>query len=209
MGDGELRDSILLKLLKERNLIPPDKIKAALDYRDKLGSGASLADAVVNLGLLTEEQISQLTAESKSLETVDITDRQIDFEAIEKIPQAFLEKHAIVPLADKKGKILLAMAEPVGFQTVDEIQFMTNCLIETVVAPRKQIVKAIEEAYSLSPRERKARAREVETARPAALSHERPIPKSPHLADVLAEILIERGLVTREEIVTRLKTREL
>lgn len=202
-----MKDSELLQLLRNKDLVPPEKVKAAVEYRNKLGPGASLADALVNLGFLTEEQINQLIGESKSREAVDITNREVDFEAIEKIPREFLEKHEMVPLADKKGKVLLAAAKPVGFQTLDELQFMANCPIETVQAPRDQILKAIEEAYGLSPRERKARAREVETARPAA--REKPIPKSPHLAEVLAEILIERGLVTREEIATRLKTREL
>ena len=137
---------------------------------------------------------------------IDLRKRKIDHEAMEKIPREFLEKHQILPLLEEKGKVRLATAQPIDFEVIEEVQFMTNCLVETALAPREDILKAIEEYFSLAPHERKARAREA--ARAAKAEMPPSVPKSPHLAEVLAEILMERGLVTREEIDARLKTRE-
>ncbi len=138
---------------------------------------------------------------------IDLEKHQIDVEAMAKIPRDFLENHEVIPLAVEKGKILLAMVRSINLEILEEIQFMTNCLIETALAPREQILKAIKEYYSLSPYERRVRVREA----PKAVVKKAPqrVPQSPHLAEALAEILIERGLVTREEIDARLKTREL
>jgi type IV pilus assembly protein PilB len=201
-----LRDSKLLKVIKDKKLLPESKLRQALEYKKKLGPEAKLADVMLKLGLVDEKQVSELVAESESIHVIDIGKHSVDFEALDKLPRKLIEKHVVVPLADEKGKILLAMAEPVDLETLDEIQFITNCLVETVLAPRNDIKKAIEEAYSLSPHERKARAREVAHAVPAA---PKPLPKSPYLAEVLTEILVERGLVTKEEIIARLKAREL
>jgi hypothetical protein len=201
-----LRDSKLLKVIKDKKLLPEDKLRQALAYKKKLGPDAKLSDVMLKLGLIDEKQVSELVAESESIHIIDLDSHEVDFNALEKLPRELLEKHMIVPLAEDKGKILLAMAEPIDFEMVEEIQFMTNCLVETALAPRNQIKKAIEEAYGVPHHERKARAREVVHTAPAA---PKPMPKSPYLAEVLAEILVERGLVTKEEITARLKTREL
>lgn len=201
-----MRDSRILKVVKDKKLLPEDKLRQAIQYKKKLGSKTSLADVMVKLGFVSEKQMSELVAESESIPVLDIAELEIDFEAMDKLPLEFLRKHEIIPLVDDKGKILLAMVEPVDFETLEEVQFMTNCLVETTLAPRNQIRKAVEEYYALSPHERKARVREAATE-PA--TEPKPIPQSPYLAEVLAEILMERGLVTREEIAARLKTREL
>lgn len=201
-----MTESKLLKVIRDKKLLPEDKLRHALEYRKKLGPDAKLSDVMIKLGLVDEKQVSELVAESESIHVIDLDKHEVDFSALEKLPREMLEKHMIVPLAEDKGKILLAMAEPIDFETVEEIQFMTNCLVETALAPRNQIKKAIEEAYGVPHHERKARAREVVHTSPAT---PKPLPKSPYLADVLAEILVERGLVTKEEITARLKTREL
>ncbi len=201
-----MRESKLLKVIKDKKLLPEDKLRQALEHKKKLGPDTKLADVMLRLGLIDEKQISELVAESESIHVIELDKHDVDFEALDKLPRELLEKNMVVPLADEKGKILLAMAEPIDFETVDEIQFMTNCLVETVLAPRNQIKKTLEEAYGLSTHERKARAREVAHTVPTA---PKPLPESPHLADVLAEILVERGLVTKEEIIARLKAREL
>lgn len=203
-----LRDSQLLQVIKDKKLLSDDKIKQALEHREKLGSGKSLADTLVKLGMVKKQQISQIVAQSQSVPVLDIAAHAIDVDAMEKLPRELLEKNKLLPLVDveDKGKILLAVARPLDFETVQEIQFMTNRLVETALAPPTQILNAIEEFYSESPHERRARQRE--TAHPRA-KEAKPIPKSPHLAEVIAEILIERGLLTREEIAARLKTREL
>jgi hypothetical protein len=204
-GSG-LRDSQILKVIKDKKLIPDSKLRQAINYRKKLGPEAKLADVMVKLGFISEKQMNEIVAQSESIPVIDIGKHVIDFGAMEKLPEEFLRKHEIVPLEDETGKILLAMATPIDFEAVEEIQFMTNCLIETALAPRDQVRKAIDEYYSLSPHERKARVRE---AAQAPVAEPKPIPQSPYLAEVLAEILVERGLVTREEITARLKTREL
>ena len=203
-----MRDSQLLKVIKDRNLLPEDKLKAAIEQKKKLGINARLADVIVRLGYMDAKKMNELVAQGQAASFVDLTRYAVDAEAMEKLPQEFLRKHEFVPLADKKGKILLAMAQPVDIETLEKIQFMTNCLVDTVLASRSQIRSAIEEFYSLSPHERKARAREA-AAQAAAAPPSKPIPQSPFLANVLAEILVERGLVTREEIAARLKTREI
>ena len=201
-----MRDSKLLKVIKDKKLLTDDKLRQALDYKKKLGAEAKLADVMLKLGFISEKQVSELVAESESIHVIDLTKHSVDFNAFDKLSRELLEKNTVIPLADEKGKILLAMAEPIDLETIDEIQFITNCLVETVLAPRNDITKALEEAYGLSTHERKARAREVVHAAPAK---PKPLPESPYLAEVLTEILIERGLVTKEEIIARLKAREL
>jgi type IV pilus assembly protein PilB len=201
-----LRESRLLKLIRDKKLLSEKKVKQAVEHKKKLGPDGTLAGAIVELGFVNERQMSEIVARSDSVPVLNLAKHTVDFDAMEKLPRELLQKHKMLPLTGEKGKILLAMAQPLDFETVEEVQFMTNRLIETALAPSSQITSAIEDFYSQSPHERKARIRE---SAQAAVKKPKPVPKSPHLAEVLTEILMERGLVTREEIIARLKTREL
>jgi type IV pilus assembly protein PilB len=151
-----LRESRLLKVLKDKKLVPDNKLRQALEYRKKAGPGAKLSDVIVKMGLVNPERMNEIVAESENIQVVDLTGHAVDANAMEKLPREFLEKHGIVPLAFEKGKVMLAMSEPVDFETLEEVQFMTNCLVEPVLAARDQVRKSIEEFYLLPTHERKA-----------------------------------------------------
>ena len=120
-----MKDSQLLKIIKDNKILPDDKIKKALSEKARLGADADLAAVITKLGFLSDRQISEFIARSESVPVLDIGNHTVDAFAMDKLPKEFLIKHKILPLAEEKGKILLAMAEPIDLETVEEIQFMT------------------------------------------------------------------------------------
>ena len=77
-----MRDSKLLKVIKDKKLLPENKLRQALEYKKKLGPEAKLADVMLKLGLIDEKQVSELVAESESIHVIDIGKHSVDFQEL-------------------------------------------------------------------------------------------------------------------------------
>ena len=135
--------------LKERGLITEAQLKTALDYQVSTGGG--LSEILLKLGFIKDDALNRAIAEEEHVPLVDISRESIDHGAVGKIPRAVLEKHQIVPIRHQHGEetILLAMADPSDFEAVQEVQFLTNCRVETALAPRAAVKRAINQYFNL------------------------------------------------------------
>lgn len=71
-----------------------------------------------------------------------------DKERYKQLPYAFAKKHVLVPLEEKEGRLILAVADPLNLTALEEARFLTGMLIEAVYAPKEAILAAIQEAYN-------------------------------------------------------------
>lgn len=135
--------------LRDQGLITEAQFRTAIEYQ--ASTGGSLTDILVKLGFVKDEVMHRALAEDQGIEMVDITRESIDHGAMAKIPRAVVERHQVVPIQQDvdKGTILLAMADASNLEAVQEVQFLTNCRVETVLAPRSALVRAINQYYNL------------------------------------------------------------
>src|SRR5581483_9439078 len=59
----------------------------------------------------------------------------------------------VLPLAQENGALKIIMSDPSDFDTVQKLQFILNKDIQPVLAPREQIVEAINRHYGQSETE--------------------------------------------------------
>ena len=135
--------------LKERGLITEAQLQTALDFQGS--TGGALREILVKLDFVKDNVLNQALAEEENIHLVDIDRESIDHRAVGRIPRAILEKHMVVPIHHDHGEetILLAMADPSDFEAVEEVQFLTNCRVETALAARGAIKRAINQYFNL------------------------------------------------------------
>ena len=135
--------------LRDQGLITEAQFRTAIEYQ--ASTGGSLTDILVKLGFVKDEVMHRALAEEQGIEMIDITRESIDHGAMAKIPRAVVERHQVVPIQQdaEKGTILLAMSDASNLEAVQEVQFLTNCRVETVLAPRSALVRAINQYYNL------------------------------------------------------------
>jgi type IV pilus assembly protein PilB len=132
-------------ILTEMGFIDNVQLEMALSETKK--TGAMLGDILLRLDWVTEEQLQMAIGVQSGAQILDTESIKVDYELITKIPQKFVSSHGIFPF-EKEGTVLkAATANPFDVVAKDELSRMTGCRVETFIASKEWVSKAIELYY--------------------------------------------------------------
>lgn len=106
--------------------------------------GGKLGQVLVRQLVLDEDDIARTLAEQKGLDYVSLTSYKIDREAVARIPDRVARRCLVIPIGYRDGSIILAMADPLDIETIDDVKVRTGMDVVPVVATSTQIQYAIE-----------------------------------------------------------------
>jgi type IV pilus assembly protein PilB len=139
------------ELLLRKQILSPDQLAEAKSLQQQ--TGAKLADAIVKLEYATTEQVMSAIAEFHGLQYVDLTEVTIPPAVIELVPESVARENVILPLSQEEASLKIIMSDPSDFDTVQKLTFILNKDIQPVLAPREQIIEAINRHYGQSETE--------------------------------------------------------
>lgn len=79
----------------------------------------------------------------------DLSTFRIPRELIKKVPYAFAKKNAILPVQEDKGVVLVALADPLHLEALEELRLMLDTQVKAVYCPKDAIMHAINDCYNL------------------------------------------------------------
>ncbi len=132
-------------ILVQKKVLGPDQLQEARTLQQQ--TGAKLQDALVKLGYATNEEIMSAIAEFHSLQFVNLTEVTIPSSVIELVPESVARENVVLPMAQENGTLKIIMSDPSDFDTMQKLQFILNKDIQPVLAPREQIIEAINRHY--------------------------------------------------------------
>jgi type IV pilus assembly protein PilB len=138
-------------ILVRRQVLSPDQLAEAKALQQQ--TGAKLADTLVKLNYASTEEVMTAIAEFHGLQFVDLTEVTIPAAVVELVPESVARENLVLPLAQENGALKIIMSDPSDFDTVQKLQFILNKDIQPVLAPREQIVEAINRHYGQSETE--------------------------------------------------------
>jgi type IV pilus assembly protein PilB len=130
------------ELLVRTGIISEDQLLEILD-RQSL-EGGKLGALLIRTGLVDEETIARTLAEQKSLEYVNLHTYAIDREAAAQVPERVARRSHIIPIDYRDEHIVLAMADPLDVEAIDDVSLRSGHAVLPVVATASQIEYAIE-----------------------------------------------------------------
>ncbi|HEY4223398.1 MAG TPA: hypothetical protein VGO62_18700 [Myxococcota bacterium] len=137
------------ELLLERHLIDVDQLNSALGHQRQWGM--RLGTALVAKGFIAEGELMRVLSESLGIPMADLSKVTVDPKALALIPARMCEQYEIFPLSVKEQKgrnaLLLAMSDPLNVTAIDEIAFMTGCVVTPTIAQISSIDHAIQRHY--------------------------------------------------------------
>ncbi len=136
------------EILIRANLITEEQLNQALQSQKE--SGKPLGKILVDNGLITEEQLAKALAQQKNLPVVSLSELEIDSMAVTLIPERVARRHLAIPIGFEKGKLVLAMANPLDIHAIDDIRVITSYEIKPVVCTESEIVNAINQHFRVS-----------------------------------------------------------
>ncbi len=140
---GEARTNALSELvsdiLEATGLVPADRLAIA---RDRAGRG-SIAQALVDEGIASQEGVARAIADRYHLPYVDILSEAPSPDAVEQIPITVLERTCAIPYRLSQGVLKVAIADPANIAAIDELRLATRHAVELAVATRDDILVEI------------------------------------------------------------------
>jgi hypothetical protein len=137
------------ELLIERGLIDVDQLNSALAYQRQWGH--RLGVALVAKGFLAEGTLTRVLAESLQIPMVDLSKVSVEDDARRVLTAAFCEQHDVLPISirEHRGRkmVLLAMADPLDVNIVDEVGFTTGLHVRSAIAQLSSLQAALKKYY--------------------------------------------------------------
>ena len=134
------------ELLIKAGLIDQEQLLSALDHQRH--KGGKLGAILVEQLMMSEEQLSEALADQKGLELVHLQNYPFDRDTVALLPERIARKRRIIPLGYRDGKVLLAMADPLDVEAIDDMRLRAGVDVLPVVATESQIRYAIEKYMS-------------------------------------------------------------
>ncbi|MCX7913867.1 MAG: ATPase, T2SS/T4P/T4SS family [Thermodesulfovibrionales bacterium] len=136
------------EILLSAGKITEEQLKHALEIQQV--KKQRIGEILISLGYVTREQITEALAEKLQLDIVTCSDYTIDDELKRLVPKEMAKKHSVFPLGKKNGALILAMADPLNLNAINEITFSTRHKIIPVISYDWSIELAIEGNYGIS-----------------------------------------------------------
>jgi type IV pilus assembly protein PilB len=131
--------------LIQAGLITEDDLRAALAEHKQ--TGERLGAVLVRLNLATERQIAKALAYQLGFPYLNLSETPPDPTVVALIPKEVALKRSCVAVRLDKNLLTVAMADPLLFSLVQDLEFQTGYRIKQVVATRGDIHDAIGAGY--------------------------------------------------------------
>lgn len=141
-------DEYVLELLQERGILTQDQIDQASDSIHN--PGESTLDILLQSSEVTEDQILSTVAQAFGVTYAHLDPDQLPTNLAELIQADIARKYNVVPLQQNGTTLTVAIADPMDYETLDNLRAILNCTLETIVVPPKEIVAALQKIYPIS-----------------------------------------------------------
>ena len=111
-------------LLVSAGLVTEAQLREAQAFQRN--RGRSLPAALVELGFAEESAVWRLAAKAASLPFVDLAAGRIPDRLVDRIPEEFAREQRLVPVAEKGGKLVVAVDDPDRRLVADQLRFLTG-----------------------------------------------------------------------------------
>ena len=131
--------------LIQAGLISADDLQTVLAEQKR--TGEELGSVLVRMKLASEKQITKTLAHQLGFSYINLAKEPPEPAAIVLIPKDLALKRVCVAVRIEKNLLTVAMADPLFFSLIQDLEFQTGYRIKQVVATKSEIRHAIETAY--------------------------------------------------------------
>ena len=136
------------KILVAEGLVSAEQLAEAMRLAG--ASGKKVHDEVVRLGYAPGDKVMRVLAKAHRMKFVDLTALTVPAEVVALLPESVARENTIFALAENGGTLRIATSDPTDIDTQEKLRFILNREVEMALAPRDQIVEAINRHYGTS-----------------------------------------------------------
>lgn len=193
-------------------LVSEAQLKTGIETQKQVGG--KLGTLLVKLRYIPEERLVNFLGRELNLPVLSLKHLVVSPQVSALMDVEVLERHLVLPLSKGEDGLRLAMADPLDFEAIDEVRFLTGMSVRAEVASRTNIQKAIDyychgqacaelvEAEKAQAEARKSGAAEGAVAGAGSVPLGGASPTA--TLQALVDLLVEKRVIGREELSAKL-----
>ena len=129
------------QLLVNEGLITREHLQMARDTQN----GARIDQALIKLGVITEDAILRKLSDEFGMTYVDLKDVTIDTDLLSKFPTSSIYRHSLLPLYRRNGHVVVATSDPLNLEGLNELSTISGFKLEPVLTRSGELSTRIHE----------------------------------------------------------------
>ena len=171
MLEGKFTKKAIGEMLLDQDVITQEQLNEALEEQKK--SARLLGKILIDLGYAREENILKALGSQVDMKVRDLSKIEISKEVIDKVPASLAQIYNIVPVEFEDNLLTVALSDPLNINILDDLRFVLNCEVRSIIAKEEDINKAIEKYYGTEGGESIDKlVKEIEESQPETLTIE-------------------------------------
>jgi type IV pilus assembly protein PilB len=135
-------------LLIAHGVITQEQLTVALAAQQRGQQQRLIGEILVELGYATRERVMAAVAEAYGVPFACLVPSLVDSSIRGTLPEAFIQKHGVLPLFRVRDVLTVAVAEPSNLFLVDEVTHAAGMHVQIVTATSDNIYQMIENTYA-------------------------------------------------------------
>ena len=133
-------------LLFEDGVVTRAELERALELAGR--SNVRVGEALVTLGLVSEEELGERLADQRGLPFVTVRGRELDAAVAQAVPEEFARSHVLLPIAvDGAGTLTVALADPTDEAAITATRELAPGDVQFVGTTRGDVRDGLERLY--------------------------------------------------------------
>ena len=106
-------------------------------------NGKRFDQAVIDMGLLTEEETLRALADELGMKFVELKNFSVDRDLLSQFPTSTIYRHSLLPLRRDNGRVEVATSDPFDLEALDELGAVSGLRLDPVLARHDDVVQLI------------------------------------------------------------------
>lgn len=111
-------------------------------------SGKRLGSVLIENGIITETQMIHALMTQIGVEYIDLNSFEIPSEMARILPKSIARKYQVVPVRATRSDLYLAMADPLNFVAIGEVEAATRRHVVPMITTEEAASRAVQNLYS-------------------------------------------------------------
>lgn len=137
-------DDYILEILLETSLITKSQLERGKADRE---GEETVIHSLIRLGIVTQEDVTRAIAAHAAMDYVDLSALSVSEEVIQLVPRDIAKRFNVIPLALSETGLMVAVGDPLNFDTFDSLHHMLQRDLEFVCATPDAIATAYRKYY--------------------------------------------------------------
>jgi hypothetical protein len=135
-------------ILVEKGILTPGLVTLGLDSQKFYGG--RIGSILVELEALSEKDLVEALCEQKGAKPAKAGQlKTITKSTLDLIPVKIAQRYQVVPLVRDNRRLTVAITDPGDLLALDELAFVTGCVIEPLLTSERTLLNALEKYYGV------------------------------------------------------------